>query len=189
MNYPDGTNQPLCGPRPQVAAFQCIGGACAIAACVGGFFDVSGGYTDGCECGDEGATNVCGGGSTYLGSIGIGGSGASSGVIIPGYSDYYRVDFPGAGQPWGGTPTVSVGGSGILMDVTYDCGSGASCPDRGSPFGITQWQLVDNQAVPGPNQWSGGRGTTPPSTLYIRVYRSPPAGDCASAAYSITASR
>jgi hypothetical protein len=187
VSYPNGTPMPACVGPPNATGFDCQGGACHITVCASTWYDINSTYSDGCDCQDTGSPNVCGSAQNF-GSISPGGSNSGGGTIVPGQSDYYTVTFPGSARPMAGIPTITLSGSGMLMDVTTDCsGSGTVCSDAASSFGLTQWQQLDNQSVVGTGYWSNGIPEY--NTLWIRVYRSSPATTCAAAAYSISVGR
>jgi hypothetical protein len=182
--FPNGTAMPACVGPVNATVFDCQSTTCHITTCSATWYDIDSSYPDGCECQDDGSSQVCGS-ATSLGSVAIGGTAAYSGHIMPGQEDYFFVDFPSGGRPFGGTPTVTVTGGAMLMDITPDCVANTSCPDNGgNSHGITGFNQVDNQSV-----GYTVNGVPFYTRLYIGVRRTSTAGTCGAAAYTVNVSR
>jgi hypothetical protein len=85
---------------------------------------------------------------------------------------------------------VPTGDAGVPADGGLDAATDAGAPtdagpggefDAGTPSmtarGIDSWSFVDNQSVPGPEQWTSREADWPESVL-VRVYRPSGAPDC-----------
>lgn len=155
-------------------------GACAIASCDTGWWDVDGMASNGCECGGDSVSTNCLA-ATNVGLLAPGMMRELRGVLrMPGLEHWYRI---GLGS--GGTPRVQFAtnpGSAIKFDVQTDCGvMPLGCPDRmEGAMGLTTWEMVDN---PGPNRT---RMTPRPSTIVLRVYATASVPGCEQ--YALTVS-
>jgi len=163
---------------------QCTGGACQITGCVGGFFDVDGSYSNGCECADGGGGNSCAA-ATSGGTINVGAQTNVNGTLPPqGEEDWYSVTFAVNSN---GHPHIffnSNPGNIFRFDIIGSCGAGGlPCSVEGNTsVGLTDWEMQNsmcavppcrNPVVPG----SGG-------TVLIRVFRTTTGLSCAG--YGIT---
>ena len=182
----DGCEAPLntltnCGGcglscNPANSTGTCASGTCAIATCSGSYFDVDGTAANGCECLDDGNASLCSS-AAFLGNVSTGGSVSASGKTpaASSPSDWFYVDFSGAGS---GTPSISLtvnDGSIFRFDVQSDsCSGSTSCGGGGSATGLTTWTFND--------AGSAGfrtRNRAWPTRVYIRVYRISSGPSCA----------
>jgi hypothetical protein len=185
-----------CQSAAHVSAYACSGATCTISTCSGTWFDVNATYSDGCECAEDtyDGNHTCAT-AVNLGSVATGGSVTVSGKIIPGTAnddDWYRVDFPAAGRPGGGTPRIRLTTGAATFTLELRAGSCSAsppvCGSGGSGAATSDYSFVDNQALPGAAAYSVN--TTPwPSTIYIHVTRSAPATTCGQADYTIAITR
>ena len=163
----------MCPATAQVdTTFCAVGGACSIASCQGGYFDVDGQYPDGCECMDEGGASACGA-ATDLGLFDPGNSLAVNGKLpTSGSTDWFRISFPAnSGRPGSGTPTISLSGNpgpNYRFNVTFDCsGNAVYCgAENTNSWGLTTFEWNDTAST---GYTSNGVGW--PSTVYVQVYR------------------
>ena len=173
----DNVNGAFCPATSQVSSSggtpdtYCSGAQCFVSGCNSDYYDIDGGYGNGCECGDDGWSTTCSGadtGTSNLGNVGPGGQLTPIGRLPAGGSqdDWFRVNFSNSGRPGSGSPTIeflSNPGGNYRFDIRYSCGSNLCT-------GQTQWTFVDNQAVGGVNQWNYNPIAWP-TQVYIRVYR------------------
>ncbi len=191
----NGSASTLCPPPTSGASTECSAGACRLASCPSGMYDVDADYTNGCECTDDGSGNTCGAALT-LGNLGVGASATHNGVIIPGQEDWFTVGFSASGRGSSqGAPTISVAHSGgganpFRLEVAPACGGTPfSCGEGGMAGAVTSYSFRDNQSLPGARQWSGPHSVAWPSTVMIRVTRTDAATTCSAARYTLTVSR
>jgi hypothetical protein len=141
-----------CPLTSQSSGTTCNNGSCQITGCNGGFFDVDGSYTNGCECADNGAGNACGSASA-LGTLAPGAQTSVNGTLPPqGQEDWYLVTFTVNSN---GHPHIffnsNPGNLFRLEIVNGSCGGGDSgCGNEGGVAGsVTDWEMANTQcAVP-----------------------------------------
>ncbi|MFO0594555.1 MAG: MopE-related protein [Myxococcaceae bacterium] len=199
----NGMASVLCVAPSHTNITACIGGACRIASCTGGFFDVNGTFGDGCECTDA-TINSCM--SPYsLNNIGVGQqqdgplSNVPSSSTTTAVADWYAISFPGDGTSGanrgGGTPTIEfapgsdasyrfdvVGSACAIAGV--NCGAGGTSP---TAVGLRQWSFLDSDPnAPTDSQFTMNANPWP-NTVYVRVYRNVSTASCAT--YTLRARR
>jgi hypothetical protein len=154
---------------------QCTGGNCRITGCNGGFYDVDGSYSNGCECQDTGGSTSCTTPSS-LGTLAVTGSTQVSGTLpAAGQEDWFTVTF--TGNTMGGYhPHVFLSSNpgGIFkIDIYQNCTPSAlGCGiEGGSSVNLTDWEVFYNVF----NGGSPGFQPIPPvgagGTIFIRVRR------------------
>jgi hypothetical protein len=153
----DINNCGACGTRcgvnvvyPNVSSYGCSGGSCTVAGCVGSYYDVDGLPGDGCECHDsDSGFHVCTAGQA-LGTVddnnanGAGGTGLTATGNIPYAGGEVWYSFTAnnsryaslSSNPFNVKIYFSTNpNDDFQLEVFTDCsGTGADCPDGGSPI-------------------------------------------------------
>ena len=177
----------MCPATYEVDTTNCSGGDCYVATCNGGFYDVDGFYSSGCECPDDPYGGSCGSSSDF-GDVNSGDTVTITGKLpVASDSDWLRISFPaGSGRPGGGTPTIiftARPSSDYYFDVYYNCSGTAAVCGSGSATNRTSYSFTDDQSnASGYN--SNGSGW--PEDLYVRVHRTGGGITCADYQLQIT---
>jgi hypothetical protein len=155
------------------ATAQCQGGACDVATCESGYFDINGTFSDGCECtATDTIANSCGSAPTYAAPTTL-----SGGNLMPsGDVDWYKFTFATNGTCIKPKITITAGDSNIKMDVFTNCSSGATlCGTSESSIGVRNWEVTYSNCAdhltidPVPDT---GSYWQIPLTFYVKVYYS-----------------
>ncbi|HEY8432971.1 MAG TPA: hypothetical protein VIL20_31580 [Sandaracinaceae bacterium] len=171
---------------------RCEAGTCRVDTCVPPYFNVDGSDSNGCECRDDDWSSSCGA-AEDVGDVFAGSSRSRSGKIVPaGDSDWFVVRFPASGQPGAGQPriTFSVNEGNVFRFAVRGACSGATLTcEVGNPASSTDYTFIDNEAIPGANQWNNPptRFVPWPTIVYVEVYRTNGGDSCAN--YTIVFSR
>jgi len=186
----DGSPFVMCPDTGDVSAVACNSGNCEITNCDPGFYNVSGGYNDGCECGDDAQF-----GDSAANAVSVGPIDATDVVLrtgklpAPGLEDWFLVTFPAASRPGAGAPTIAFTtnpGGAYLMEFFTDAVGSTYTNSQVGGGTYTSFSFEDTYVDAGAGAWSAN--TDPwPATLYVKVTRSTGGQTCAD--YSIQVSR
>jgi hypothetical protein len=168
-----------------VTGVQCVNGTtCEITGCAGGYFDIDGMCSDGCECVSKGTSASCSN-PTALGMLGVGQSTSYTGNLVPaGEEAWLIITF--SGDPvhnlgYHPNVTLTTGASEFIFDIQSDCnGTLESCGvEGGSSHAVTEWEVSyqglpdSNQPNDSPNNWNPIPAVGNNGAVLIHVYRVP----------------
>lgn len=169
-----------CPAQSETSCTDCsgAGGVCQICGCNGGYANIDGLYSNGCECRDTFYNTSCGGPAANV-TVGISQSFSYTGNLpLSAEQDWFKVSYPSNTSPSYHPKITIAGDTGVVFAVYGSCGGGTiGCNDGGGGAGITTWET---QYTANANVNEGGTYITFGSgnTVWVEVYRASGALTC-----------